>query len=115
MKRWAVIVAVLYALMLGVLSLPVVLAAFAPLTKDRFPDAGGEGLEAAKHIAASLYGAWQWWLWLVVMGLAQAAMLAVPVRLGSRRPMTRLPLALTVLTGALDDGRIGHWGDLFPL
>jgi hypothetical protein len=31
MKRWAMLVAVLYGLMLGVLSLPVVLAALYPL------------------------------------------------------------------------------------
>jgi len=94
MKRWAVIVAVLYALMLGVLALPFVLAAFFPLMS--FPNTR-EDLKAV----AEFYGAWQFWLWLAVMGLAQAAMLAVPVRLASRRPMTRRPLALTVLASAL--------------
>ncbi|HEV7926730.1 MAG TPA: hypothetical protein VGR14_15330 [Verrucomicrobiae bacterium] len=114
MKRWAVIVAVLYALMLGVLSLPVVLAAFAPLKKDSFPNAGGEGLQAATNIAAGLYGDWHWWLWLAVMGLAQAAMLAVPVRLASRRPTTRRPLALTVLASGLMMGALVT-GGIFSL
>lgn len=86
MKRWAVIVAILYSLMLGVLSLPVIVAAFAPMSiKD----------------AADVYAHWQWWLWLLVMGLAQAALLAVPVRFASRRPMSHLPLAVTVLAGGL--------------
>jgi hypothetical protein len=40
------------------------------------------------------------------MGLAQAAMLAVPVRVASRRPMTRCSLALTVLTGGLMMGAL---------
>ncbi len=35
------------------------------------------------------------------MGLAQAALLAVPVRVANRRPMARRPLALTVLSAAL--------------
>jgi hypothetical protein len=91
MKRWAVIVAVLYGLMLGILSLPVVRVAWAPI---KFKD------------AAEMYGHWQWWLWLAAMGLAQAAMLAVPVRFASRRPMSRLPLALTVLAGGLMMGAL---------
>jgi hypothetical protein len=87
MKRWAVIVAILYSLMLGVLSLPVILAAWAP--------------EKGLKDTAEIYGQWQWWLCLAVMGLAQFAMLAVPVRLASRHPMTRRPLALTILAGGL--------------
>jgi hypothetical protein len=107
MKRWAVIVAVLYALMLCVLALPFVLAAFFPLTS--LPNTG-EALKAE----AEFYGAWQLWLWLVVMGLAQAAMLAVPVSLASRRPMTRRPLALTVLASALMMGGLVT-GGIFSL
>jgi hypothetical protein len=87
MKRWAVMVAVLYCLMLGVLSLPVGLLAFVPY--------------AGLKDMAGVYATWQWWLWLAVMALAQAAMLAVPIRFASRRPMARLPLVLTVLAGGL--------------
>jgi hypothetical protein len=87
MKKWAVIVAVLYSLMLAVLTLPVEWLAFVP--KSDLKD------------AADTLLSWQWWLWLAVMGLAQAAMLAVPVQYASRRPMARRPLALTVLAGAL--------------
>jgi hypothetical protein len=87
MKRWAVIVAILYSLMLAVLSLPFVVLAFVP--------------ETSLTQAAEMYSYWQWWLWLTVMGLAQAAMLAVPVRFASRRPMSHRPLALTILAGGL--------------
>jgi hypothetical protein len=112
MKRWAVIVAVLYASMLAVLSLPVFLAAFFPL--NGFPNAG-DGLKAVTNAAAGTYGAWQWWLWLAMMGLAQAAILAVPVRVvASRRPMTRLPLSLTVLASALMMGGLVT-GGIFSL
>jgi hypothetical protein len=90
MKRWAVIVALLYGLMLGVLSLPFsVLALVAPDKSVTIKD------------VADFYGAWPLWLWLAVMGLAQAALLAVPVRFATRRPMSRSPLALTILAGAL--------------
>jgi MFS family permease len=87
MKRWAVIVAILYSLILGVLSLPVTLLAFVPNVSFK------EG--------AGTYAQWQWWLLLALMGLAQAALLAVPVRMASRRPITRRPLALTVMVAAL--------------
>ncbi len=50
---------------------------------------------------------WQWWLWLALMGAAQLALLAVPVRFASRRPMTRRPLAITVVTSALMMGALG--------
>src|SRR5580658_2303797 len=92
MKRWAVLVAILYSLMLGVLSLPVVLLAWPS--------------QVALKDAVEIYGYWQWWLWLAVMGLAQASMLAVPVRSASRRPVTRLPLALTILAGGLMMGAL---------
>jgi hypothetical protein len=102
MKRWALLVAVLYSLMLGVLALPVVVAALYPLKE--FKDAA-DTLKAVKE-AAEMYGYWQWWLWLAVMGLAQGALLAVPVHIASRRPMSRRPLALTVLASALMMGAL---------
>jgi hypothetical protein len=102
MKRWAVLVAVLYGLMLGILSLPVVVAALYPL--KGFKDAA-EALKGVKE-TAEMYGYWQWWLWLAVMGLAQAAMLALPVQVASRRPKARCPLALTVLASALMMGAL---------
>ena len=102
MKRWAVIVAILYTLMLAVLSLPVFMIAFV-----------SQEMPKLKEII-EFYGAWQWWLWLGVMGLAQWAMLAVPVRVAGRRPVTRLPLALTILAGGLMMGGLVS-GALFSL
>lgn len=93
MKRWVILVAVLYALMLAVLALPVFLLAFVP----EHPSAKDVG---------DFFGAWQLWLWLAVMGLAQAAMLAVPVQFATRRPMARRPLALSVAAGALMMGAL---------
>jgi hypothetical protein len=87
MKRWAVMVAVLYGLILGLLLPSGYLLAFAPQAEF------SQVAETCRH--------WQWWLALAVMGLAQFALLAVPVQVANRRPFSRRPLALTVLTAAL--------------
>lgn len=87
MKRWAILVAILYALIIALLALPTILISFVP-TLD------------IKSVA-SLYIYWQWWLILALMGLAQACLLAVPVRVTTRRPMSRIPLVKTVLAAAL--------------
>jgi len=86
MKRWALLVAILYALILALLALPVILICLWPMDITS---------------TAGMYLQWQWWLILALMGLAQAALLAVPVRVASRRPMARIPLMQTVLVAAL--------------
>ena len=93
MKRWALVVAALYVLILAVLTLPVTLLAFAPQAK-------------ATDIAEA-YLHFSFWLWLGVMGLAQAALLVVPVRVVSRRPMSRRALLWPVATAGLMMGALG--------
>ncbi len=87
MKRWALLVAILYALILALLALPMILISLAP--------------QVDVASVAAMYLHWQWWLVLALMGLAQATLLAVPVRVASRRPVERIPLAKTVLVTAL--------------
>ncbi|MGA2543887.1 MAG: hypothetical protein ABSG78_20245 [Verrucomicrobiota bacterium] len=86
MKRWAILVAALYCLMLAALTVPVCALAF----RD----------QSIKDIAG-LYADWPYWTWLLIMMLAQAALLAVPVRFASRRPVTRGSLLPTVLASGL--------------
>jgi hypothetical protein len=86
MKRWAILVAGLYFLILAALTVPVCRLAF-PSTK--FADV----IEA--------YSAWGYWVWLLVMFLGQAALLAVPVRIASRRPIARRSLLPTILASGL--------------
>lgn len=90
MKRWAVIVALLYAVILAVLTVPAILLAFAP--------------KVGVSEAAKVFATWIFWTWLPVMLIGQFAFLAVPVRVASRRPMTRKPLWLTILAGGLMAG-----------
>src|ERR1035441_2048782 len=87
MKRWALVVVVLYLLILVVLTVPVTLLAFAPQA-------------SAKDIAEG-YTQFSYWLWVGVMVLGQAALLVVPVRVASRRPVTRRSLLLPIVTAGL--------------
>ena len=93
MKNWAWLVAGLYGLILIVLTVPVGWAAFAPHTTVKE--------------TASVFGSWQYWLWLAVMLAGQVALLAVPVRVASLRPVSRGPVWRTVLAGGLMAGGLG--------
>jgi hypothetical protein len=86
MKKWAWIVAGLYGLILIALTVPVTAVAFFS-TKP-------EGMKLREIV--QLYQTWQYWVWIAVMILAQAALLKVPVTAANRRPMARRSLWLTV-------------------
>jgi len=87
MKRWALIIAGLYLLTLTAFTLPVVALAFFP----RF----------TWNEAGEVYSSWPYWFWLVIMVASQFALLAVPVRIANRRPVTRGSLWPTLLAGGL--------------
>jgi len=99
MKRWALVVVLLYGLLLVVLTMPVIILAFAgesPPTIDDVRDIGTS---------------WLYWATIAVLMLVQAALLATPVRLASRRPVGRrsvflLAAASGFLTGLLV---LGAW------
>ncbi|HEX9046079.1 MAG TPA: hypothetical protein VF988_03555 [Verrucomicrobiae bacterium] len=83
-------VAGLYAALLLALTVPAILLAFAP----------GIGLgEAVKA-----FKWWPYWLWLAVMLASQLALLAVPVRVASLRPVTRGPVWRTIAAGGFMAG-----------
>lgn len=90
MKRWAWSVAGLYALAIILLTVPVCIAAFAPEIR------WSEPLDA--------FLSWQYWLWVALMFLGQLALLKVPVRIASRRPVTKGALWPTVLAGGFMAG-----------
>lgn len=92
MKRWALVVAGLYILTLVALTVPGCLVAFAPKIKWSEP--------------FGAFISWPYWVWLAVMFAGQAALLAVPVRVASRRPVTKGPLWLTALAGGLMAGAL---------
>jgi hypothetical protein len=87
MKRWALVVVALYCLLLVAFTVPVIALAFV-----RRPEATS---------AWQVFLCWPYWLWLAVMGLSQAGLLVVPVSLANRRPVTRRPLILPILSAGL--------------
>ena len=97
MKRWAWIIAGLYGLILLALTVPVTAVAFIS-TK------GDNGINLKDIV--QIYVTWQYWLWIVIMMLAQAALLRVPVGVGSRRPMAKRSLWLTVGSARLMMGAL---------
>jgi uncharacterized membrane protein YqhA len=100
MKRWALLTVGLYMLILLLLAGPLICMCFMGIS-DLTPRPGGlmDGLtgiyvsafDAVLHedghdrLARILISPW---VWALVMGLAQAALLVVPVRVASRRPVT---------------------------
>ncbi len=85
MKRWALLVATLDGAIMWLLLPAVYRLAFA-----------SQGRVSRDEINSH----WEWWLLLAVMVLGQIALLAVPVRLANRRPVTRRPLAMTIAAAA---------------
>jgi hypothetical protein len=77
----------LYLLILVVLTVPVTLLAFVP--------------QAGAKDIAEVYRYFLYWLWAGVMVLCQAALLVVPVRVASRRPVTRRSLLWPIVTAGL--------------
>ncbi len=90
MKRWAFLVAALYLLVLAALTVPVLLTLGSELSSE------SPLLEAFKVYAQPPY-----WIWVVVMAGCQLALLSVPVRVASRRPVTRGALWPTILVAGL--------------
>jgi hypothetical protein len=96
MKRWALLVAALYALILGALTIPVLTVAFDNTSVRNV----NEAFSVLKE-KSELFSAWQYWLWLFVMFLCQAVLLTVPVRIAQERPVPRMSLLPTVLASGL--------------
>jgi hypothetical protein len=89
MKRWALLVVLLYGAMLLVLAWPLILAAF-------LPDIGSIGRSGWTPSFDVLF-AWPFWAWAVIWMLAQAALLVVPVRIAGLRPVRRRHVFWTIL------------------
>jgi hypothetical protein len=90
MKRWALLVAALYLLILVALTVP-----FLHLS---FPS--GDGAVSLAEASEALVEP-GYWIFVAVMVVCQLALLSVPVRVMSRRPLTRGALWPTVLVAGL--------------
>jgi len=90
MKNWALMVAGLYLLILVILTVPAILLAFVP--------------EVRVGDAFKTYAFLPYWLWLAAMVISQFALLSVPVRVASLRPVSRGSIWRTVLAGGVMAG-----------
>jgi hypothetical protein len=93
MKLWALLTVALYLLVLTALMLPILLLCGLAW--------GGQADEAnGLQSALSTYTHQGFWLWLAMMGIGQAIMLIVPVRLQERRLAARRSVAAPVVTAS---------------
>lgn len=99
MKRWAIITVTLYALLLLLLTLPMLVLGW--MRWGLTPEGGnGWTFNASPQQAWELMQHWSYWLWLGVFVSAQALLLVVPVKMTERRPVARRPLLVPIVTGA---------------
>lgn len=89
MNRWAWLVALLYVVVVALLTAPVLVVSFLPKSLNTLSD------------LAEIFASWQYWLLLAAMFVSQYALLRVPVRVASRRPVTRGALWPTILAAGL--------------
>ncbi len=93
MKRWALLTVGLYMLLLIALAGPVACLCFVD-EPTRLVDIHEDVYGAAfSKVVQNAPDKWDYllvspWMWATVMGLAQAALLVVPVRVASRKPVT---------------------------
>jgi hypothetical protein len=90
LRRWGLLIAGLYGLLLGALTVPVVAGCFV----------GDMALEDLRE-AWKLYRHWQYWGVLGLMALCQLAMLIVPVRAAAKRPVPRQMVILPIAVSGL--------------
>jgi hypothetical protein len=86
-RRWALLVVVLYGLGLVVFTGPVLMAAFLPEMKHKE--------------ALAVYGWWPYWLVVCGLMLLQGGLLLVPARVAAGRPVGRRALWVPTLTTGL--------------
>lgn len=106
MKRWALVVVLLYILIFAVMTLPVMTASFLPLKKDAGPFAldTAKIAENLKHQSTEVFRWWGFWVLLVTMVLGQAALLATPVAVAQKRPVSKRSLIFPVIAAGLAMG-----------
>jgi len=90
MKRWAILTVFLYALVLLLLTVPVITLAFGDWATN-----GASLREALK-----VFTQWGYWVWLAVLVGGQFLLLLLPISLTERRLPARRPLKTSVIVSA---------------
>jgi len=92
MKRWAILTVLLYALALLLLTVPVLLAAFAPWAK--------QGSNISLKEVLDFFKQWGYWLWLAVLVAGQVLLLLLPINIAEKRLPARRPLKTPIIVTA---------------
>jgi hypothetical protein len=90
MKRWAALTVLLYAVVLLLLTVPIIWIVFNVGT-----DKG-----VSLPFALRTYRHWSYWLWLTVLVIGQALLLLLPINIAERRLPARRPLKIPVVVTA---------------
>jgi hypothetical protein len=98
MKRWAVLTVLLYALVLLLLTVPVLLMAFGGWGNS------GQSLVLKEAVQIYLHGRYA--LWLAVLVAGQALLLLLPINIAERRLTARRPLKVPVIVTAFFLGNL---------
>lgn len=97
MTRWACWIALIYGLILVILFVPLLTVAQVSLEDLK---SVASFLKFVKEMAGPLQQ-WQYWLTIVILILAQAALLRIPVAVNSGRPIKKSPVILMVIASGL--------------
>jgi hypothetical protein len=101
MKRWAFVTVTLYALLLLLLTTPVMLIGWLKWqTNLAQPGLSHWESEVDLKKIPELLRYWGYWLWLGVLVAAQVLLLLVPVDIAERRPVRRRRLIVPIVTAS---------------
>jgi len=92
MKRWAILIVLLYTLALLLLTAPVILLAFA--------NWGIHDMNIGLRDLRQLYSQWGYWLWLGVLVAGQILLLLVPINIAEKRLPARRKLKVPIIVSA---------------
>ncbi len=90
MKRWAALTVLLYAVVMLMLTVPIIWTAFNVCTEK------GVSLPFILRI----YRHWIYWIWMAVFVAGQALLLLLPIHIAERRLPARRPFKITVIVTA---------------
>lgn len=87
MKKWPWLIAILYGLIIVIITWPLEKIAF---------------YTPKEHSTqVNLFGGWAYWAWLLVMILGEVALLTIPVNVTSSRPLTKKSVIYSVIFSSL--------------
>src|SRR6266540_5678327 len=96
MKRWAIVTIALYAILLLLLTAPVLLVGWLKWSAAE----GQWRWEVPLEQVLAIVTTWQYWAWLAVMVIAQGLLLLVPVDISNRRSTPRRRLLVPLVATA---------------